>query len=129
MRMLRPTLDYDGSNSRDLLRLKGGTHAAGETSPVYSVTSVPGDILASYSKDVSYLGSPVLLTPTLESPSALPSSLVMIELDCDPRILRSLSIPFVVPRDSEPDVNEANHPSIDVAGTTLAEVIDCKSND
>ena len=60
---------------------------------------IPGHIVATtgLSKDlVSQLGSPLLLTPS-ESPASLgrydtPNA---IELDCDPLILRSLSIPIV----------------------------------
>jgi hypothetical protein len=82
---------------------RGQTSAndSGSDSPAHSASSsVPGDIVTNSSKDVSYLGSPLLLTPSLESPLAASSSssLMMFELDCDPRILRSLSLPFVVSR-------------------------------
>jgi hypothetical protein len=108
--------ERDAGNNRALRGLKNGAHTVGDISPAPSVTSVPGDILANYSKDVSYLGSPVLLTPSMESPSAsASSSLMMIELDCDPRILRSLSLPFVVPRDHDPHVGKQVHPSGDEA--------------
>jgi hypothetical protein len=81
-------------------RQEGSATESGSDSPAHSASSsVPGNIVTNPSKDVSYLGSPLLLTPSLESPCAgSSSSLMMFELDCDPRILRSLSLPFVVPR-------------------------------
>jgi hypothetical protein len=112
-----PHPECGGGTSRASQGLRDGDQAMGDLSPTPSVASVPGDILANYSKDVSYLGSPVLLTPSLESPSAS-SSLMMIELDCDPRILRSLSLPFVVPREHDLIAEKQERPPGDDALAT-----------
>jgi hypothetical protein len=91
--------EQNPGGSNDVHR-QATTNGSGSDSPAHSASSsVPGNIVTNPSKDISYLGSPLLLTPSLESPcAASSSSLMMFELDCDPRILRSLSLPFVVPR-------------------------------